>query len=49
MRNSSKEDSHLRLVDFCITQLWAESDEEEEEEKDSCLGQGLRGFRSFRL
>ena len=30
MRSSSKEGSYLRLVDFCITQLYAESNKEEE-------------------
>ena len=32
MRSGSKEDSYLRLVDFCFTQLYAESNKEEEEE-----------------
>jgi hypothetical protein len=32
MRSSSEEGSYLRLVDFCITQLLAESDKEEERE-----------------
>ena len=31
MRSTSEEGSYLRLVDFlCITQLWAESNAEEE-------------------
>ena len=35
MRSSSKEGSYLRLVDLCITRLYAESDTEEE---DAVLG-----------
>ena len=30
MKSSSEEGSYLRLVDVCITQLWAESNKEEE-------------------
>jgi hypothetical protein len=33
MRSGSEEGSYLRLVDFRITQLWAESNKEEEEDK----------------
>ena len=32
IRSSSEEGSYLRLVDFCITQLQAESNKEKEEE-----------------
>ena len=32
LRSSSKKGSYLRLVDFCITQLQAQSNREEEEE-----------------
>jgi len=31
MRSGSEEGSYLRLVDFCITHLTAESNKEEEE------------------
>ena len=33
MGSSSEEGSYLRLVDVCITQLWAESNQEEEKQK----------------
>jgi len=32
MRSGSEEGSHPKLVDFCITQLWAASNKKEEEE-----------------
>ena len=35
-RRSSKEGSYLRLVDFCITQLYAESNKEEERVGTMC-------------
>ena len=33
MRSGSEEGSYLRLVDFCITELQAESNKEEEERR----------------
>ena len=33
MRSSSEEGSYLRLVDFCITQLYAKSNKEEKKKK----------------
>jgi len=33
LRRGSKEVAYLRLVDFCITHLYAESNKEEEEEE----------------
>ena len=50
MRSSSKEASYLRLVDFCITQLLAESNKGEEEDTclllDGILGRGM-AFQPF--
>ena len=44
MRSSSEEGSYLRLVDFCITQLSAESNDKEEEKKtpDATVYPGVR-------
>ena len=43
MRSSSEEGSYFRLVDFCITQLQAESNKEEEEDSlaDKMLDEAL--------
>jgi hypothetical protein len=42
MRSGSEEGSYLRLVDFYITQLQAESNKEEEEKRKKVYGQGSR-------
>ena len=49
MRSGSEEGSYLRLVDFYITHLLAESNEEEEEESFTLLIQPPLGARTLAL
>ena len=53
MRSSSEEGSYLRLADFCVAQLQAESSKEEEEEEEKEEDRGapvafIRGYISLK-